>query len=178
MLSASYWNPTPDVAMSETLGTYQLAQANVARRRYPLEDPRMQGFTGRLEEINALAESSPGFVWRFEDASGNATATRVLDNPELIFNMSVWESLDALKAFAYGSTHRELLRGRQDWFHPEGAQLVLWWVEAGHRPTVAEGEERLRHIQAHGPSATAFHFGRLFAPPGSAANQGLRRLAR
>ncbi len=157
------------------MSEWHLAQANVARRRYPLEDPRMAAFTGRLEEINALAERSPGFVWRYVDESGNATDTRVLDDDELVFNMSVWSSLDALRAFAYRSDHRELLRDRGQWFHPApGPQLALWWVPVGHRPSVAEGERALRRIQRDGPTPAAFHFGRAFDPPA----QERRRLIR
>ncbi len=148
------------------VSAFQLAQANVARARYALDDPRMAGFTSRLEEINELAQRSAGFVWRYRDDSGNATGTRVLDDPDLIFNMSVWESLEALQAFAYRSDHRELLRGKRDWFHPaEAPMLALWWVPAGHLPSVAEGEEALRRIQRAGPTPAAFHFGQLFDPP-------------
>lgn len=148
------------------MSAFQLAQANVARARYALEDPRMAGFTNRLEQINALAEGSPGFVWRYVDESGNATDTRVLDDPDRIFNMSVWESLEALAQFAYRSDHRELLRARHDWFHPADApMLALWWVPAGHRPSVAEGEQALWRIQRAGPSAPAFDFAHRFDPP-------------
>lgn len=148
------------------MSDYHLAQVNVAKMRWPLEDPRMQGFSSRLDEINAVAERSAGFVWRYVDDSGAATDTRPFDDPDILFNLSVWQSVDHLKAYVYHSTHRELIGERQDWFASgSGPHMALWWVPAGHRPTVAEALERLNHIRQLGPGQYAFGFARPFEPP-------------
>lgn len=148
---------------------WQLAQFNVATALYPLDDARMRGFTGRLDEINALADSSPGFVWRLQTESGNAADIQVGDDPLLIVNMSVWESVEALFEFAYRSGHRAVMTKRRQWFRrPDGAYQVLWWVPQGHRPTVEEGLEKLRLLRSRGPSRDAFVFKSRFPPPGTA----------
>jgi Domain of unknown function (DUF3291) len=146
-----------------------LAQFNVARLRAPLTDPSMSGFVAGLETINALADSSPGFVWRLaEGPDGDATTVRPLD-PDVIVTMSVWDSIESLRAFSYQSAHLDYLRRRRDWFQPHDfpASLVLWWVPAGHTPTVEEACERLELVAA-GPSPAAFTFRRTFPPPSSA----------
>lgn len=139
----------------------QLAQFNIARMRWPLEDPRMEGFTSRLDELNALADHSPGFVWRLEDDEGTATSFRPYDDRTLI-NLSVWESPEALKAFTYRSAHREPFRDRREWFEATDApHLVMWWVEDGYRPTVEDGMERLDRLSDDGPTESAFTFAPL-----------------
>jgi hypothetical protein len=138
--------------------TMELAQLNIARAVAPLDDPRMDGFVGRLEEINGLAERTPGFVWRLTDKLGaDATGIRAYADPLIIVNLTVWTGIDELHAFAYRSTHVEMLRARRDWFVPfEGPSLVLWWVPVGVRPTIEEAVARLAHLAEHGPTAHAF----------------------
>ena len=150
---------------------FELAQLNIARARAPLDEPVMDGFVSRLAEINALGEASPGFVWRLTDASGgDATGIRAYDDPQIIVNLTVWTGIDELFAFAYRTRHVELLRARRDWFVPLGGpSLVLWWVPAGHRPTIAEARGRLDHLAAHGPTAHAFSLKARFDPDGAAA---------
>lgn len=148
---------------------WHLAQINVATALYPLEDPRMAEFVARLDEVNALAEASPGFVWRLQSGSGNATDIQVGDDPRFIVNMSVWQTVESLFDYAYKSAHRLVMAKRRQWFErPAEAYQVLWWVPAGHEPTTEEGLERLQHLQRHGPSPTAFTFKQRFPPPGSA----------
>jgi len=150
----------------------QLAQFNVARMRYPLEDDRMDGFSGRLDELNALADRSPGFVWRLEDPAGVATSYRPYDDLTLI-NLSVWQSVEDLKAFTYRSDHREPFRRRREWFDkPDAPHLVLWWVEDGHMPTVQEGMDRLARLRTEGPSADAFTFGSVARAGGGWPSEG------
>jgi hypothetical protein len=145
---------------------YHLAQFNVARMRAPIDSPVMEGFVSQLERINALAEATPGFVWRLQTAEGDATALRPYDDPMLIVNMSVWESLEALHGYVYKSPHVGPLRERKAWFEaPAEPILVLWWVPAGHTPTVDEARERLEHLRAHGPSAQALTFRHAFPAP-------------
>lgn len=142
-----------------------LAQVNVARLRAPLESPELADFVARLDEINGLADRSPGFVWRFQGSEGNATYLRPFDDDRILFNMSLWRDVESLKAYVYGSAHRELLRRRSDWFTRfEGASVALWWVPAGHRPSVAEARDRLAHLEAHGPSAHAFTLQKTLPP--------------
>ena len=105
---------------------FHLAQINVARALAPLDDPRLAGFVARLDEINALADRSPGFVWRLQSDSGNATDIQVSDDPLTIVNMSVWRDLDSLFAYVYRSDHLQVMAQRRQWFEkPAGA---LTWA--------------------------------------------------
>lgn len=142
-----------------------LAQVNIGRIKAPLEDPAMAGFVARLDEINALADRSAGFVWRLQTDAGNATYLRPYADDRILFNMSVWESLEHLQRYVYDSAHLQLLRRRGDWFEkPTGHHLALWWIPAGHIPSVDEGKKRLAHLEAHGPKPFAFTFSRSFPP--------------
>ncbi len=144
---------------------FHLAQLNIARMRFALDDPRMADFVAGLGRINALADAAPGFVWRLQSESGNATDIQAFADPHLLVNMSVWESSDALRAYAYRSQHADFLRRRQEWFAPmETPTQVLWWVTTGHIPTVSEAKERLEHLTAYGPTPQAFTFRTAFPP--------------
>ena len=150
---------------------WQIAQLNVATALYSHDDPRMSKFFDQLDDVNALADASPGFVWRLQTESGNATDIQVSDDPLLIVNMSVWESVEALFDFAYQSAHKFVMSDRRKWFQrPAGAYQVLWWVPAGHIPSVDEGMERLRLLQESGPRPEAFTFKAKFPPPGVPGN--------
>jgi hypothetical protein len=146
---------------------FHLAQANIGRFRAPLESPVMEGFRTQLDPINALADESPGFVWRLQTEDGNATAIRPYADDDLMaINMSVWESLESLQRFVYRSRHVDVLRGRKQWFEQaDGPILVLWWIPAGRIPTVAEAQERLQHLREHGPTPRAFTFRSPFPAP-------------
>jgi heme-degrading monooxygenase HmoA len=145
--------------------TYYIAQVNIARMRGPLDEPIMEGFVARLAEINAAADRSPGFVWRLQTEEGDATYLRPYDDDRILFNLSVWESIEHLKAYVYKSAHREVLRQRNEWFEKmEESFLALWWIKAGHIPTIEEAKERLEHLRRCGESAQAFTFKRIFAP--------------
>jgi hypothetical protein len=151
---------------------FHLAQANVARMRAPLEEPPMEGFRSQLERINALADASPGFVWRLQSDEGDATAIRAYDDPMVLFNMSVWESLESLHAYVYRSEHVGPLRARRAWFQPAaGPSLVLWWVPAGHLPSVEEARAKLELLREHGPTPAAFTFRQPFPAPGAPASR-------
>jgi hypothetical protein len=147
-----------------------LAQLNIGRLLAPIDDPQLAGFVAKLDEINALAERTPGFVWRLQTEDGNATAIRPYDDDRIAVNMSVWESAEALHAYVYRSDHVDVMRGRRQWFeHLTEAYMVLWWIPVGHVPTVAEAKERLELLREKGPSPAAFTFRQLFPPPGSVA---------
>lgn len=145
---------------------WHIAQLNVGTALYDVDDPRMAGFTGRLDEINALADAAQGFVWRLQSDSGNATDIKLTDNPLFIVNLSVWDGIEALFDFAYKTEHARVMAGRRQWFEkPTEDFLVLWWVPAGALPSAEEALERLAHLRAHGPSERAFTFKSRFPPP-------------
>lgn len=155
------------------MGTYHLAQMNIARMLAPLDSPVMADFVGQLDAINALAESSPGFVWRLQTEDGDATAIRPYDDDRVIVNMSVWESPEALHAYVYQSGHVEVMRRRREWFsRMADAMLVLWWIPAGHRPTVPEAVARLDLLRERGPTAEAFTFRTPFPSPDASVPRG------
>jgi heme-degrading monooxygenase HmoA len=138
---------------------YHIAQVNIGRIKAPLDDAVMAGFVARLEEINALADQSPGFVWRLQTSEGNATYLRPYNDDRILVNMSVWESVEALKHYVYHTAHAELLRQRQQWFEKlAGVYLALWWVPAGHIPGIDEAKKRLAHLERNGPTQFAFTF--------------------
>lgn len=148
------------------MSQYQLAQLNIGRMLAPLDDPVMMGFVARLEEINVLAERSPGFVWRLQSEEGDATSIRPFGDDRILVNMSVWESIETLKEYTFRTAHSELLKQRRQWFEKfERAYMVLWWIESGHIPTIEEAKLRLEHLQQHGASPHAFTFQKPFPPP-------------
>ena len=148
------------------MSNYHIAQINIARMVAPLDSPVMAGFVARLEEINALADRAPGFVWRLQTPEGDATYLRPFDDDQIIINMSVWESVEHFKEYVYKSAHAELLRQRHDWFeqHVKDVYFAMWWVPAGHIPGIDEAKKRLKHLEEHGPSQFAFTF-KTIQPP-------------
>jgi hypothetical protein len=145
---------------------YHIAQVNIGRVRAPIEDPLMVGFVNRLDEINALADRSPGFVWRLQTSAGNATYFRPYpEDDQILVNMSVWETIEALRHYVYKTAHAELLRQRESWFEKfVGTYTALWWVPVGHRPGLEEAKQRLAHLEKHGPTQFAFTFKTTFPP--------------
>ncbi len=148
---------------------FHLAQVNIGRVRAPIDEPLMAGFVARLDDINALADTSPGFVWRLQTEAGNATAFRPYEDDRILVNLSVWETPEQLRDFVYRSAHTEVMRQRKAWFERfSGMYYALWWIPAGHIPSLAEAKERLEHLRAHGESPHAFSFAMLFPQPDSA----------
>jgi len=146
------------------MGGWHLAQVNVAYALGDADDPVMAEFNAQLDAINALADRSPGFVWRYVTDSRDPMQ-RELKDPRVLFNMSVWESVEALKDYTYRTMHAELLRDRKSWFEKfEGSYLALWWVPEGHTPSVDEAKQRLAHLEEHGPSQFAFTFKTVMPP--------------
>ncbi|MEW2414029.1 DUF3291 domain-containing protein [Streptomyces sp. NPDC046866] len=147
--------------------THELAQLNTARPKYAADAPEFKDFMDGLDPVNAVADAADGFVWRLQDDSGNATALRLDGDDSVMVNLSVWRDAEALAAFMYEGLHRTLMSRRREWFEPlTEAGTVLWWVEAGVRPTVAEAGERLAHLRAHGPTPYAFTLRTPFPRPG------------
>jgi Domain of unknown function (DUF3291) len=129
---------------------YHIAQVNIGRARAPLDDARMAAFMSRLDEINALADRSPGFVWRLQTDEGNATYFRpYADDDHVLLNVSVWETIEALKHYMYRTAHADLLRHRHEWFENfAGAYMALWWVPVGHRPGIDEAHRALERARS------------------------------
>jgi len=145
--------------------THHLAQLNIAQLKAPLDSPQLKDFVDNLDRINALAEASPGFVWRLQTPAGDATELRPFGD-DVIVNMSVWTGPDALHDYVYRTAHTEILKRRHEWFERIAqAYAVLWWVPVGHAPTVDEAAERLATLRAQGPTARAFTFKQPFPPP-------------
>jgi heme-degrading monooxygenase HmoA len=149
---------------------YHLAELNVAVLSAPIDSPQLAAFVDALGPVNALADSSPGFVWRLQTDDGDATAIRAFDDDRIIVNMSVWESLAALRAFVSEPAHREILRRRREFFElPVEAYLALWWIPIGSIPTVADAKDRIGRIRTCGPTDYAFDFRHTFPAPGAGA---------
>jgi hypothetical protein len=158
---------------------YQLAQVNVARLKAPMDDPLLADFKNNLDRINALAEAQPGFVWRLTGEGNNAVDIRPKpDEPLFAINMSVWADMASLGAFVYRTTHLEFMRRRREWAEPMEIYMALWWVPAGHTPTVQEAMDRLEALERLGPTADAFTFKTPFpAPDGQPATPVLDECA-
>ncbi|MFC8517766.1 DUF3291 domain-containing protein [Streptomyces sp. NPDC057257] len=150
-----------------SVAAYELAQVNIGRLKAPLDSPQLKDFVDNLDPVNADADAADGFVWRLQGEAGDATDIAVFGDEWLIINMSVWRDTNALTAFMYQGRHREMLARRREFFERvQVAMTALWWVPAGHRPTVAEAEERVLHLRANGPTPYAFTLRTSF-PPGT-----------
>jgi len=135
-----------------------LAQLNIGRLRYETSDSRMADFVDNLARVNTIADRTEGFVWRLQDASGNATDYRPYpDDPRMAINMSVWATVEAFETYVWQTVHKRFYGRRHEWFEKlDGPYFVMWWVPVGHTPTVREAIERLEHLRRHGPSDHAF----------------------
>jgi heme-degrading monooxygenase HmoA len=154
-----------------------LAQVNVARALEPLDSPLLRDFVAALAPVNALADAAPGFVWRLQTEDGDATAVRVDPDPRVIVNLSVWESLEALWAFVYGSAHVGVMQRRRTWFERRvESHLAMWWVPAGTTPAVDEAMARLAQHGRQGSTARAFDFKHPFDPDGEPLDPAALRI--
>ncbi len=148
---------------------HHLAEYNIARLHRPLDDAENAEFVAALGPVNAIAESTPGFVWRLtDDDGGSSTNVRIpeIDDPLVIVNLSVWTELESLRHYTTRSGHGAYLRRRRDWFDRlDDHSVVCWWVPAGERPGPSEGHRRLLHLRAHGPAATGWPLTQPFPSP-------------
>jgi hypothetical protein len=148
------------------MAAFHLAQINIARMLAPIDDPIMADFVAQLPAINALAEVSPGFVWRLQSEGGDATSIKVYDDGMVIINLTVWEDVESLRQYVYKSAHSGVMRDRRRWFEKfDGPYYAMWWIPAGHLPDPQEAKERLEHLQKHGDSAYVFSFKHVFPKP-------------
>lgn len=150
---------------------YRLAQVNVARLLAPLTSPRLAPFLSALDEVNAEGDQAPGFVWRLQSESGNATDVEgfgwdIAGSHGVIVNLTIWTDPQSLSDFIFGGRHLAIMRRRREWFHPVAeATTALWWVPAGIQPSVAEAEQRVRHLREYGPTEQAFSIRRPYPAP-------------
>ncbi|WP_076417884.1 DUF3291 domain-containing protein [Colwellia sp. UCD-KL20] len=136
-----------------------LAQLNIATAKYDLETIEMKDFMDNLDPINAIAESSKGFVWRLQDEAGDATSIQFFDDPRTIVNMSIWESVDSLKDFMFRTHHKDFFKRKSEWFTKEAEDTyVLWWVPEGTIPTLEQAVQKLYYLRKHGETPQAFTF--------------------
>jgi hypothetical protein len=146
--------------------TFHLAQCNIVKLKAPLDSPVVADFVAALDPINALADTAPGFVWRLQSEDGDATSFRVFDDDQILLNMSVWESVEALQEYVYRSGHKDVLRQRRQWAERvETVQSTMWWVRAGDVPEPTEAVVRLARLERDGPTPYAFTFQQRFDPP-------------
>lgn len=144
---------------------YQLAQINVSKMLAPIDDPVMAEFVAKLDEINAIADKMPGFVWRLQSETGNATDIKAFEDELIIVNLSVWESIETLSDYVYRTQHSQVMRSRNSWFEKsDRPNLALWWILVGEIPTVKEGKKRLEYLQQKGSTPKAFSFAKPFPP--------------
>lgn len=145
---------------------YHIAVFNIAEAKFPMDDNGMKAFNDALDMVNAEAESSQGFVWRLKEDSGNATNIRIYKSPNILVNLSVWKSIDELKAYIYNGDHLSIFVRKKEWFVPrKNAHMVMWYIPEGHIPTAKEGKVKLEHLIQHGSSQEAFGFRQIFDAP-------------
>lgn len=147
------------------MSTFHLAQLNIAKLLAPLDSPLLADFVANLERINAIADQSPGFVWRLQGDSGDATEFDYF-GPEVIVNLTVWQDIESLRNYVYHSAHIEVLRRKKEWFSKMSeAHMVMWWIPAGHHPSLEEAAEKLKHLQHFGATPAAFTFKTSYPAP-------------
>jgi hypothetical protein len=158
--------------LSVSAQQYHLAHLNIGKARAPLFDPLMAGFVEKLDEINNLAYQSPGFVWHLQIDIHNPEHLAMYGEPGTIFNLSVWDSVEALYTYVYRSQHAQMMKSRNDWFgEMEGPHYALWWLPADELPTLEDGKQRIAHLAAHGSTAHSFSFKNPFPNPALPSRQ-------
>lgn len=151
----------------DKLGTgWHLAQVNIASFRAPKFNTANDDFHNAIDRVNAVAEGTPGFVWRLVDDSAERPGVDMFRDPDMLVNLSVWADLESLSAFVYrDKSHREIMRRRDEWFDELEIHMALWWVKAGDYPSLQEAADKLDLLAGQGPSSDAFTFKTPFPPP-------------
>jgi Domain of unknown function (DUF3291) len=155
------------------MSRFELAQLNIGVAKGPMDGPVMADFAANLDRINALADASPGFIWRLQTEEGDATALRPIEGDDkTLINMSLWKDVASLNQFVYRSAHAQVMRRRREWFEAmQEAFMVLWWVPGGHRPGMGEAMQKLEAFRRLGPTREAFSFRQAFPPPDAFIDQ-------
>ncbi len=146
---------------------WHLAVVNIAKPLHDLDSPAIAEFMDNLEHINKLGDTSPGAVWRYEDESGAATDTREFDDPGILINYTIWDSVESLKGYVYSGEHLDFFKRRSLWFAPiaDMPAVVMWWVPAGSIPELSVTRAKIEHLREHGPTPDAFTFAKRFDAP-------------
>ena len=148
------------------MSKFQLAQINIAYGFETLDHPVMQDFSNAIDDINALAETSPGFVWRWASGENDDSGERLFNNPKVIINLSVRDSIDALKNDVYTSGHLDILKRKKEWFEkPSSAHLAMWWIPEGQYHSLEQAKSKLDSIDQYGATEQAFNFAKQFPRP-------------
>lgn len=150
--------------------THQLAQLNITKLKAGLEDPIMKEFKDFLAPVNQLAEESAGFVWRLKDENGEAAidVESPFEDPMIFVNMSVWEDFESLRFYTYDTVHSYFLKSRKKWSEKmDSHQVVLWWIEKDHIPTLVEAKVKLDQLEQQGSSPSAFSLRELYLADGT-----------
>ncbi len=143
---------------------FYLAQVNIGKILGPMDSPVMAEFAANLNNINALAENSEGFIWRLKDDNNNATSIKVFEDDFLLINMSVWADAESLFKFVYQTHHVDYVKRRKEWFEKmQEVYMALWYVPATHTPTPQEAIERLNYLKLHGETPHAFSYKKRFS---------------
>lgn len=160
------------------MSQWELAQLNVATLLAPIDSPELSEFVSALDRVNAIADSSPGFIWRLQSDDGNATEIEHAFGSDMLVNMSVWDSVESLHTYVYRTTHAEFMSRRKEWFRRmTDAYTVLWWVPQGHRPSTHEAQAKLDLLKSSGPCPDAFTFKSVHGKPSEYGSTGLRQFA-
>jgi Domain of unknown function (DUF3291) len=145
---------------------YNLAQINISKSKGLPDSPVMAAFMEKIDDVNAIAEGSTGFIWRLKSDDGNATSIQIFEDELIIVNMSVWESFEAFKGFVFNGLHAAMMRSRNEWFEKSDfSNLALWWIPEGHIPNTDEAKSKLEKIAAEGDTQEAFRFKNIFKAP-------------
>lgn len=148
------------------MSRFELAQLNIATSMDDMDSPSVADFVANIDRINLLADAAPGFIWRLEEDAPEDPVAGLMQTTNTLVNISVWRDVDALQDFAYRSAHADIMRRRKEWFtRMQDAHLVLWWVPAGHRPSIPEAMEKLATLRSKGATAEAFTFRATYPPP-------------
>ncbi|MDJ0825932.1 MAG: DUF3291 domain-containing protein [Rhodobacter sp.] len=139
---------------------FHLAELNIGRLVARPNDPRVAEFMANLDRVNGLGRRMPGFVWMMEGSGepGTGNTDNCLDgDPQFVANLSVWDDAEALETFVWKTVHKQFYDRRHEWFQMLTDQhFVMWWIPAGHRPSLDEAMSRLDHLKTHGDSEHAF----------------------
>jgi len=147
------------------MNKFQLAQLNIAKMKYPIDSPELTDFVGNLDSINALADDSPGFIWRLQTDAGDATGIDFFGDDTLV-NMSIWKDVESLHSYVYRSAHNKIMSRRKEWFYRvDKAYTVLWWIVAGTIPSLEDAKDKLELLISLGPTVEAFSIKHAFPAP-------------
>ena len=148
-----------------SVSDYHPAQINVGASRATIDDPPVAECADALEEINALADKGPDFVWRLQTEQCNASGTHTSRDEPFTINKSVWETADDLSQYVCRTERVGSLRNRRGCFdRMDELHVSMWWIKAGQVPSIDEGMAGLDRSRRNGAAAQAFSLRKPFEP--------------